>query len=261
MRLTPSGERLRVRVGQILRDVDLARQEAMTDGAAPSGEISIGATPAIVALIGVSLIERIHAQAPLVRPRVLEGYSGYLQDWVLTGTIDMALVNGFQPSNPMLTHRSVAREQLVAVSAPGAPDAPVSLGEVSLSEVLDSPLILPSATNPTRGLIDAAARSLRRTVSTRLDVDSATLLKDLAAEGFGVTVLPYAAVARDVRDGRLTARRIVEPQIPCDLNLIFPRDKPPTKLAELLIHQVTELLTEVAERPGARGWIELYSKG
>jgi LysR family nitrogen assimilation transcriptional regulator len=114
---------------------------------------------------------------------------------------------------------------------------------LALSELLDSPLILPSATNPTRGLIDAAAKTLGRSVNTRQDVDSVTLLKDLSAAGFGVAILPYAAVAREVGDGRLTARPIIKPEIPCDLNLIFRRDRPPNRLAEHLIVEITELLS------------------
>lgn len=239
MRLTATGERLHGRASQILRDVELARLEAVAEAGLPAGEVAIGATPAAVALIGAALIQRGCARAPQIRPRVLEGYSGYLQDWVVTGTVDFALVNGFEPSNPLLTHRSLATERLVAVGAPGGLDDPVPL-----SDLLDGTLILPSATNPTRGLIDAAARSLRRGVITRLDVDSATLLKDLAAADFGVAILPYAAVAREVRLGRLTARPIIEPEIPCELNLIFRRDRPPNALAGYLISLITELLAE-----------------
>ena len=238
MRLTNAGERLRGRAGQILRDVELARQDAVGDRALPGGEVAIGATPAAAASIGAALIERVHAEAPQIRPRVLEGYSGYLQNWVLTGEVDFALANGFAPRNPVLAHRSLATEHLVAVGAPDGPDDPITL-----AALLDGPLILPSATNPTRGLIDAAAKGLGRNVETRLDVDSATLLKDLAAAGFGAAILPYAAVAREVRDGRLAARPIIEPQIPCDLNLIFRRDRPPNRLAEYLIDMISDLLT------------------
>lgn len=239
MRLTPAGERLRGRAGQILRDVELARQEAAADSALPAGDVAIGATPAAAALIGAALIERVHLKSPQVRPRVLEGYSGYLQNWVLTGEVDFALVNGFEPNNPMLVHKSLATEHLVAVGGPYGPGDPIAL-----SDLLDGPLVLPSATNPTRALIDVAARGLGRGVETRLDVDSATLLKDLAARGFGVAILPYAAVAREVHDGRLTVRSIVEPGIPCDLNLIFRRDRPPNRLAAHLIDMISALLDE-----------------
>lgn len=239
MHLTNAGERLRERASQILRDVELARQEAIADVELPAGDVAIGATPAVVALIGAALIERSHATAPQIRPRVLEGYSGYLQNWVLTGEVDFALANGFEPSNPALAHRSLATEHLVAVRGPGRSSNPVAL-----ADLLDGPLILPSATNPTRGLIDTAAKALGRSVHTRLDVDSATLLKDLAAAEFGVAILPFAAVAREVYAGQLTAQPIVEPIIPCELNLIFRRDRPPNRLAGYLIDLISELLRD-----------------
>lgn len=246
MRLTIAGERLRGRASQILRDVELARQEAVADTALPAGKVSIGTTPAAAALIGAALIQRLQAETPQVKPRVLEGYSGYLQNWVLTGEVDFALANGFEPNARMLTHRSLATEHLVAVGSPVRSSDPIAL-----ADLLDGPLILPSATNPTRGLIDAAAKGLGRSVHTRLDVDSATLLKDLAAAGFGVAILPYAAAAREIRDGRLTARAIIEPEIPCELNLIFRRDRPPNRLAEFLIDKISELLDEHKEDAAA----------
>lgn len=255
MRLTPTGARLRDRAGQILRDLETARQEVLAESGVPIGEVRIGATPAAVALLGADLIERSQKAAPQVRPSFLEGYSGYLQSWVLTGTVDFALVNGFEPSNPLLSRRSLARERLVAVGGPEGDDGPVRF-----AELLDAPLILPSAANPTRGLIDAAAKSLGHTVTTRLDVDSATLLKDLAASGYGVTILPFAAVAREARAGRLTARPIIEPDIPCDLNLIFRRDRPPSKLADMMIRLIVETLGEMVLGHEAAGMIELRAE-
>ena len=180
----------------------------MADGQHLTGEIAIGATPAVMALIGRALIERVQAIAPGVRPRLLEGYSGYLQNWVLTGVVDFALVNGFEPNNPLLAKRRLASEQLVAVGSPEA-----GTDAVAFADLLAGPLILPSATNPTRALIDTAAKTIRKQVKTSLDVDSATVLIELAAKGFGVSILPYGAVARDLQFGRVSVRPIVDP---CD---------------------------------------------
>ena len=59
MRLTKTGERLNDRAGGILREVELTRQEIAADGHHLTGEIVIGATPAVMALIGQALIERV----------------------------------------------------------------------------------------------------------------------------------------------------------------------------------------------------------
>ena len=251
MRLTKTGERLNERAGGILREVELTRQEIAADGHHLTGEIVIGATPAVMALIGQALIERVEAEAPSVRPRLLEGYSGYLQNWALTGVVDLALANGFEPTNPLLARKRLASEQLVAVASPE-----VGEGTVGFDDILKGPLILPSATNPIRGLIDGAAKRIRRQVKTRLDVDSATLLIDLAAAGFGVAILPYGAVARDFQVGRISVRRIVDPVIPCDLNLIFRRDKPPSKVGLAVIERIEASLAEVVAGGKHRGNME-----
>ena len=71
-----------------------------------------------------------------------------------------------------------------------------------------------------------------------------------------MAILPFGAVARDLNAGRISARRIVEPDISCDLNLIYRRDKPPSKVGFAIIDHIEQSLEEVAARGGHRGQIQ-----
>lgn len=256
MQLTAAGEILHCKAVQILRDVELARQDVMAEGEHLAGDIGIGATPSVIGLLGADFIKRSLDRFPKVRPRLAEGYSGYLQNWVLTGVVDFALVNGQPPSHVRLQGERLAVERLFAIERPG-PEAKGN-GTVALSDLLKASLLLPTAQNPIRGLIDEAAETLGRSVSTTLEIDSAGLLKTLAADGLAAAVLPFAAVQREVASGKLSARLIVEPEITSDLTLIHLKDRPPSKVAKLLINLILDILEDVVSGDVRHGFIEVY---
>jgi LysR family nitrogen assimilation transcriptional regulator len=253
MRLTEAGETLRARATLILRDLELARQEAAAQSRSPTGEVLIGASPSVVSLLGARLIRAAEAAFPEVRPRVSEGYSAYLQNWALTGVVDFALANGFRPSHARLDCVPLAVERLHAVGRAGA----LPEGRIALSDLLDARLLLPSRQNPIRDLLDRAAASLGRAAPASLEIDSARLLMDLAAEGRGLAVLPFAAVAREVAAGRLSAVPIVEPEVISPLNLIHLKDRPPSRVASALIRLVVAALEEIVASDDPHGYVEV----
>lgn len=255
MRLTGSGRLLHRKASQILRDVELARQEVLAEAAHLSGEVAIGATPSVIAMTGPEWMEAALAEMPRVRPRLLEGYSTYLQGWVLTGTVDFALVNGAVADSPRLVQRRLAVERLFAI---GPPDAKGREGApMSLAELLRDPLLLPSGANPVRALIDAAAASLGAPVATRLEIDSVTLLKDLARRGMARAVLPFGAVRSEVEAGLLSARPIVEPEVLSELSLVHLLDQPPTRPAARLIELFVRTLRGIARATPRHGFVEV----
>ena len=74
MRLTAAGETLHGKAVQILRDVELARQDVMAEGEHLTGDVGIGATPSVIGLLGADFIKRSLDRFPKVRPRLAEGY-------------------------------------------------------------------------------------------------------------------------------------------------------------------------------------------
>ena len=255
MRLTAAGEILHSKAVQILRDVELARQDVMAEGEHLAGDIGIGATPSVIGLLGAEFIKRSLDSFPKVRPRLAEGYSGYLQNWVMTGVVDFALVNGQPPNHVRLQGERLAVERLFAIERPDREAE--GNGCVALGDLLKAPLLLPTAQNPNRALIDEAAETLGRTVSTTLEIDSAGLLKTLAADGLAAAVLPFAAVQHEVASGKLSARPIVEPEITSDLTLIHLKDRPPSKVAVQLIRLILDILEDVVSGDVRHGFIEV----
>jgi LysR family transcriptional regulator, nitrogen assimilation regulatory protein len=255
MSLTPAGLILHGRAAQLLRDAELARQEVMAEGRHLAGEVVIGATPSVIAMAGAALVERCAEALPRVRPRFLEGYSVYLHNWALTGVVDIALSNGLPPNAPRLCSQRLAVERLFAISAPGAlvggPEG------VTLAALTDAPLLLPSARNPVRGPIDSATATLGATNVRVAEIDSVTLLKDLARAGRGTAILPFGAVKNEVKAGLLAAWPIIGPEIQCDLNLVHLVDRPPTRVAAAVVRLLGETLRDVLTGGEPHGFVEV----
>lgn len=258
MQMTPAGVLLHRNASQILRDVELVRQEVMAEGKHLAGDVIIGATPSVIAMAGSELINRCHQHLPRVRPRFLEGYSAYLQNWVLTGSIDVALVNGLQPDSPRLISECLAVERLFALGPPGAF---VAKSTVSLGELLKVPILLPSAQNPVRGLLDAGAATLGLSVSIALETDSVTLLKELVRQGLAPAILPFGAAKHELETGTLSACPIVDPEIRSDLNLIYLADRPPTRVASEVIRLLLEVLRGIVSSGSQHGFVDIRDPG
>lgn len=255
MSLTGAGMLLHRKALQILRDVELARQEVMAEAKHLAGEVVIGATPSVIAMTGADWVERSLREFPRVRPRLLEGYSTYLQNWVLTGAVDFALVNGTVAESPRLVQECLAVERLFAIGAPN--EAVGTIAGVELAELLREPLLLPSGTNPIRALMEGAAATLGLSVSTRLEIDSVSLLKDLARRNTGRAVLPFGAVREEVASGILCARPIIAPEVRSSLSLLYLAEQPPTRLGSRLIDLFVGILREIVDTTPRHGFVEV----
>lgn len=255
MRLTSAGLLLHRSASQILRDVELARQGVMAEGKHLTGDVIIGATPSVIALSGAPLINACMEELPRVKPRFLEGYSAYLQNWVVTGAIDVAFVNGLQPDTPRLSCERIAVERLFAISAPGTFEQHSS--GIKLEHLLQSRLLLPSANNSIRALIDKAASGIGARVEAMLEIDSVGLLKDLAHQGIAPAVLPYGAIKREVESGFLSACPITEPEVRSDLNLVYLTDRPPTRVAFAVIALFVDILRQIVAGDIQHGFVEI----
>lgn len=242
MHLTQSGRTLLPRATQLLRDSEIAKQEVSATGMDLAGEVTIGATPSVIAVTAVSLIHRCREKFPHIRLRVIEGYSGYLQDWVRTGAINVAVVNGLRQTGTRLSSEVLAVERLFAVAAissfPGYGDG------LPLEVLLGEPLLLPSLLNPVRSMIDTAAAEIALPIRTMLEVDSVGLLKDLVRDGLAPGILPYGAVKKEAEEGTLIAMPIIQPEIRSEIKLVYLSELPPSPVTLAVIALLKEILTE-----------------
>lgn len=100
------------------------------------------------------------------------------------------------------------------------PTFPVGkLGEV--------PMILPSTEHGLRVLAESLAGRTGATLNMALECDASnTVSMRLVEDGCGATLLPFAAVADRVAQGRLHSAQLVEPVVTRKISLAIARNRP-----------------------------------
>lgn len=225
--VTEAGETLLRHARAVLAQVAVAREEVIARQAEPEGEVRFGLPGTISERICVPLILEARRRFPKVKLRIAEAMSGFVLDWLREGKIDLGVLYR-TVSDRRLGARLVLREDLCLLgpAAPLAPEPRLSKAHVSLAAVGALPLILPSPGHGLRDLLDESAAAAGAELSTVTDLDTYGQIKLLVEAGVGYSILPVAAVRREVDEGRLRTWPIGTPALTRDLHLVHPADRP-----------------------------------
>ncbi|WP_145925238.1 LysR family transcriptional regulator [Bordetella sp. H567] len=213
VRLTGAGARLLERAEMIADFVRQTEDHVRQEGDALSGHVALGLPTGVAMMVGRRVIEAFRARWPQVSLHVREGLSTSLQEWVLNGRVDLAVLHNPPPLD-RLDVEPVIAEPMVLVAPPdaGLPGAPGRARR--LADVQALPLILPGLPHANRRLIEQSAVQSGLRLRVIMEIDSLALTRDLVAGGLGYSILTYAAVQDDAAAGRVAAYPIERPAIP-----------------------------------------------
>jgi DNA-binding transcriptional LysR family regulator len=127
----------------------------------------------------------------------------------------------------------VLREELVVVSAPGHPLTRAR--SLTAKQIARVPLILYEPGSNTRALLDRFFLEAGAPVEVAMETENVEIIKAMVAAGLGVTLVPYAAVARDIRARRFAFARVHGRALQRETGWVFRRgDEPPRAVREML---------------------------
>ena len=208
--LTEAGSRLRDRAAEILRQVDLTRDELSVDAASPVGSVALGLATAFNMAFSVAVLTRARQLYPRIRLHLVESMSGFLREWTERGRIDLSVIYEVPPS-PTLDLQALGTEELFLVAPP---DIACRFGATVPLEALASlKLVLPGAAHSLRALVDRRAAECGLVLSVAFEVDSTYTMKRLVAAGEVCSILSAHAVQEEVACGTLAAIPIGAPGI------------------------------------------------
>ena len=192
----------------ILLDLRNANQLMMELSGKVTGKIAIGIIPSITNSVLADVLSRFGATYPDVDIRIDEAYSGTLIDWVATGDLDIAIVNGTRRKGGISAHPLVEEELLLVErrSTGRGRSEPIAFAHLK-----DLDLVLPSRRHGIRIIVNEIAEQRGLQITPQIEVDALAPTLKLVAEGRLTTVLPAIAARRAAADLPLQTRRIVEP--------------------------------------------------
>jgi LysR family tcuABC transcriptional regulator len=159
-----------------------------------SGTVSVGLAPTTAAVLGLPLMRAMRERYPDVRLHMVESLSGHLTHMLNARQLDLAVLFETDAARRWSVTPLLDEKLYLIRSRRGLPAK--AGASVSIAELADVPLILPTGPHGLRAALDAAfARAAIRPVLAA-EIDSLALLMDAVDAGLGATLQPWAAVGR-----------------------------------------------------------------
>ena len=237
VRLTEAGEKLLESAQRILRDVERTGDEIRAQEAHPSGRIILGVTPTLCPVLVPDLFARMRADYPRVELKVVHAGMVRLEEFVIDGRVDVALLSELSRSR-LIGSTRLAQEEMVLVAKPGVRPPGVVSGE----ELRRTPLVLGDGL---RAAMDAllAGRGIELKVET--EVNDHETMRLMAQCGAAASVLPYSSVARECECGVLEAHRLTESGVFRTLALGVRAGRTASPAREAVARTITRLVSEM----------------
>lgn len=216
--LTEAGTRLLGHARTLHHLATQAKQDLINFRSSAPGRVRLGIPPRVARRLAPNIMQQFRAQFPASSITLAEGLSAQLRDWLLKDKVDLALLYEPAPSSLMQVE-SLYREELVLAHAhAGRPVLPATIAVADLDKY---PLVLPSAPNTIRALVEQTCRECNVQLNVVAEVDVVqTIVETLSYSHEPVfTIIPRSALGDIPGPTRLSCAPIVEPAIRNNLTL------------------------------------------
>ncbi|MBN9430573.1 MAG: LysR family transcriptional regulator [Burkholderiales bacterium] len=242
--LTPEGVRLLDYTQRIEDLIATAASDLRGMKEVPSGNVSVGLSSAVGATLTIPLLTAVRRLHPAIHMQIAEGISGYVNEWLNTGRLDLAVV--FDKSAGPSNHENLVREELLVVSPSGQrPGDAADCAGIALREL---PFVLPGRSNKLRGVIDAYTHELGFLLKPVAEIDSLAAMIGAVEAGLGHTILPFGAVRAALKDGRVAVTRLAAPGLRRTIYLAASTERVPTRAVQVVADLIKRVSTELGEQ-------------
>ncbi|MBE9603708.1 LysR family transcriptional regulator [Acetobacteraceae bacterium H6797] len=241
--LTEEGQRLADAARPLLAALD-ALPAALADPA-PRGNVVLGMPTFISAQLAGPLFTTFRSRHPGINLRLMDGFSGFVNQWLIEGRVDVAVVYDARRSRVLLAE-PLAEEVLwlfgnrrrASELPPGEAVPPSALSGLDL--------ILPARAHGLRRALDRAGA--RPDPARLLEVDSLTAIRALVDLDAGWSVLPQAGLVRERDDPRLLLRPIGMPLLRVRIMMAATQARPVTPAGRAVMRFLREAVRELQAR-------------
>jgi LysR family transcriptional regulator, nitrogen assimilation regulatory protein len=239
--LTDAGTRLLEHARGILTQVGRARQELEDQRNGDSGHFALGLPPTLGRSVTVPLVKAFDRRLPNARLATVEGLSAYMLEWLNLGRIDCALVYNAVGS-PTLDLQPLLDEQLFLIAPLPARGARKSRKSVSLAELADYPLNIPSRPHSMRMSVETALAGVDVKIKVAHEIECIPAIIDLVRQGHGYAVLPLNAVKSTPWSDEVLVKPILAPILKTSLSIATSAQRPRSPLLRKAIDVVRDVV-------------------
>ncbi len=203
--LTSPGEILLTTANRINRDMQEVVSQISQTQELQRGVLKLGAGMTVCLYILPKLLKKFRGLYRKLDLHVVAGSADEILRLLRSNDLDLALLT-LPIIAPDLEVKPVLKEEMVVVTAAGHPLTrerhidPRALGR--------HPMVLVESGSNTRHMLDEFFLEQHIPVNVVMETENVEIIKAMVANGLGVTVIPYAAIAGERRGGRFGWARI-----------------------------------------------------
>ena len=203
--LTPAGDLVLAASVRVLADLQDVQAQISEARQLKRGTLRIGGGMTVCLYVFPRLLRAFHRKHKEVAFRVVSGTSEHILDRLRKHEVDLALL-----TLPIVSRDleviPVHREEMVVVSEAG--HALTRKKTVEAAELAGFPMILYEGGSNTRKAVDGFFVEQGVAADVAMETENVEIIKAMVSSGLGVTIVPYSAVAREVKGGRFSCARI-----------------------------------------------------
>lgn len=250
---TEAGKLLLEHCRGILHQVERAKEDLGRARGALAGRVAVGIAPSASKMMTVQLTRKVRKRLPDATLSISEGLSMVMQEWLLAGRLDIALL--YNPTaSPEFDISPLTSESLYLIG-PRTKAQASDLPPITLAELATIPLVIPNRPHTVRMLLESQMAQIDRKPTIQLEIDGVAAIMDLVADGAGHAVLTQHAVLTSARPDAYSLRLIVEPEILSRLCLATAA----RRIATLTQNAMVDLIRETACQVYPSSMIQSYA--
>ena len=239
VRPTPAAIQFYQHCISILGEVKKAEQDMQNWAKNISGSLTVGLISTVTKSVLPQVLTDFTDSYPHVEIRIVEGYSGTLTDWIISGELDFAIVNDPQIQDG-LSLKALSTEQLVVTSGPKS--NLIHLQPVSLKSIPPRKWVIPSEHHSLRGVLKRYNLSGDIAVDRLLEMDGLFGALEFIHKSDWTGIFPVSTIIDEIDTGRFTINPILKPSMTIDFYLINQKQKPLNKAANTLVDNLQKAL-------------------
>lgn len=186
------------------------------------GRLSIGANESISQFLLPPLLLEYRKQHPNIKIEVYRNLSERIPNEVLERSLDFGFLS-YEPADPRLVSRVVARDEHVLVVHPSHPLA--GRQDVRLSDLGAYTFLAHNARTPSRSQVVQAFAKASVPLNISMELDSLNTILHFVSLGLGLAILPRLAITPSVEAGHLVIVPVQDLKIERALRLIHRREQ------------------------------------
>ena len=193
------------------------------------------------------LLQEYRRQHSAIEVKLITGTSQRLLQEIRTGAADLGFIT-LPVNEPELVTVPAMEEEMLLVAHPSHPLAKKK--RIVPQDLVQQPFVLFEAVSNSRKVVDGFFAKEGIEPRIVMETENVEILKALVRSEMGITIIPYQAVAREVRSGQLFCARISGTHLVRHTGWVYQRSNRIPRMLEEMFKAYERVLPRLNLSPG-----------